>query len=130
MKEKKFRAWDKDNKQMLKDEDIDTENCGGFWMLRDHSNYILMQYTGLKDKNGKEIYEEDILGNSGANTPTPRFVIFYPEWGCYMLSTFKGSLYPLRKNEFFMDEEEDIEFADRLEILGNTYENPELLENV
>ena len=63
MREIKFRAWDEEKKVMTKN--------FGIWAIpqiiqgikeNDLSNsLVLMQYTGLKDKNGKEIYEGDIL---------------------------------------------------------------------
>ena len=57
MREIKFRAWDKDKKEMMFD----------FLLGSGHKNWIpdknkiLMQYSGLKDKNNQEIYEGDIL---------------------------------------------------------------------
>jgi len=81
----------------------------------------VMQYTGLKDKNGKEIYEGDILGVSGGsgvfwevswdNTKTDLPVGFvFGSFG--MRSNIPQYLHPS---------------IDRLEIIGNIYENPELL---
>ena len=67
MREIKFRIWDKQNKEMLDLEDLHYEY--GKMSIRttmyndyfDTEDMILMQYTGIKDKNGKEIYEGDII---------------------------------------------------------------------
>lgn len=77
--------------------------------------FILMQYTGLKDKNGKEIYEGDILktdsGNKQVIYNAPSFDLEDYDNGDY----YEGqNPYCHSWNEF--------------EIIGNIYENPELLE--
>ena len=66
-REIKFRIWDVENKEMLKVQELDFEPTfyGGKIAIRseqyndyfDTEDMILMQYTGLHDKNGKEIYE-------------------------------------------------------------------------
>ena len=106
----KFRAWDGLNKTM------------SFWTMNDLCNHTddstekpspleeWMQYTGLKDKNGKEIYEGDILDNEGARQKYE--VIFHN--GCFCIS--QGGLGYHIFNE------------KKVEVIGNIYENKDLLE--
>jgi uncharacterized phage protein (TIGR01671 family) len=76
-------------------------------------NMIYMQYTGLKDKNGKEIYEGDIVRFSFKHGDVVRFVEWsYPYSGWAM----GGHKYTPEECEVFG------------EVIGNIYENPELLK--
>ena len=119
MREIKFRAWDKLNKEMFNVEIMDFQERK---VYRDTVSYCkfenieLMQYTGLKDRNNKEIYEGDIIFLHGSKYK----VIFKTE----------GARFVLRNNEF----ELEITFInnnnERMEIIGNIYENPELMEEV
>lgn len=147
-REIKFRAWDKDRKIIIKDEDIDhidfkkkivywydiegsyDENGDTEWrqVQAVSANIELMQFTGLKDKNGKEIYEGDVFkGRDTFGSPHPddfhsqRF-IGKVIWD---LCGFRVE-YPLGKCDHNYSDFTDI---DNIEIIGNIYENPELINN-
>lgn len=105
----KFRHWDKRINKMFYPERNDN-----FGYYVNNSDIIeTMQCTGLKDKNGKLIYENDIVTDVLAN----QFIINFDEkYLAFLLTNIKTKesmvFYPNIK----------------LEIIGNIYENPELLE--
>ena len=133
MREIKFKAWDKKRKKIFDiymivfdGVNISIKLCnpdGGvshWFSIEDR--FILMQYTGLKDKNGKEIYEGDIVdyGTWDNEDTCERGVIEYVDTaGWYVVqlySWYGGEGYELLNND-----------KDELEVIGNIYENPELL---
>ena len=141
-REIKFRAWDKKNKKMLYpgNEWYDI-CCGGVEgvLAIPHSTvydgvenkskeWIPMQYTGLKDKNGREIYEEDIVKFKLLTRDGENRGIGIVEWNdierAWVVKVIKSdSGMPIWKYYllgFIKDEQ--------LRVIGNIYENPELLE--
>lgn len=126
----KFRAWDKVFKEMvqvnalvLDEQVVKVTYKNGNVAKEDMKEYELMQSTGLKDKNGKEIFEGDIITN-GIDVVDVRN---HETLGFYTLVNGREVFFGhgMSIEEF----EEDIEgFTEIVEIIGNIYENPELLE--
>ena len=121
----KFRAWDSVKKEMFKDTFAITESgqvvvveqkfvtSSPDYIFVDH--LVIMQSTGLKDKNGKEIFEGDVLGTKDGLL---NGVVEYRS----DLGMWTNSL--ISYNNF----ERLCNVAGSREIIGNIYENPELLE--
>lgn len=118
----KFRAWDKANKEMLKIDVIDfflkgirvLEHNGNSFFMK-FSDVEIMQSTGLKDKNEKEIFEGDIVRGVFLENHE---VVWREIRGCWLIQ-------PLRTIGFI----DLAKFNRKLEVIGNIYENRELLEN-
>lgn len=113
MREIKFRAWDKNQMWVTP---IDTNYGLHRFFGAISEQAILMQYTGLKDKNGVEIYEGDIVEIENFEAG-------------YILTTVKntnGWLFELVANDggTWNRRWRDIE---TLEVIGNIYQNPDLL---
>jgi hypothetical protein len=122
-REIKFRAWDKKKKEMIyydndsHDELVFNLNSGEFLLWSDGGSYetkdlVLLQFTGLKDKNGKEIYEGDIIAYDGKGREIVEF-----ENGCFWVNLGGELPVPLFAQM-------GIEF----EVIGNIYENKDLLK--
>ena len=151
MREIKFRAWDKEKKEMTNDFSLSYVSSGnwlafphewpddklekalrlydetGHFGLIDYSNwygieeYEIMQYTGLKDKNGKEIYCDDIVAASFYKEPPTKYcVVWNPKRAGFSLQEFDQEFggYPF-----------DVHGLHDIKIIGNIYENPEISEN-
>lgn len=113
-REIKFRAWDKIKKSMMYrfaiSPDAKVVGWNGFkeaWTrVENEDDYILMQYTGLKDKNGVEIYEGDIVA----------------------MTLSKGSAVEFLTGSYWFGGKPLWEYHDLCEVIGNIYETPELLQ--
>ena len=132
MREIKFRVFDKDYRKMhiVGKDGHDSLTCWDgkiqYYNLQngegsgEHGSYILMQYTGLKDKNGKEIYEGDVLqlAHPFKDRQYTGKVIF--ERGSFIAEDFWMTHY---------DNPSDFtEGLEHVEVIGNIYEHPHLLE--
>ena len=120
-KEVKFRAWDKDKKKMHYGVETWDELPLIINLQGKYADWILMQYTGLKDKNGKEIYEGDIMKVLIGGYEEIGIVVFDEEKLIFAWRHPKDNiiyeLYLLKHFEPF-------------EVIGNIYENPELLKEM
>ncbi|KJR69519.1 hypothetical protein BAGR45_10180 [Bacillus velezensis] len=88
-----------------------------------------MQYTGLKDKKGKEIYEEDLIQTPYMKTRGYAYrCVFSAEFGGYLFDPFVigDKDVPLIGVEEFAQQWEDVQHG---EVIGNIYEDPEILSN-
>ena len=121
-REIKFRAWHKDLKKMFKIGQITLEK--GIWNFEPNDrdfigmsipsqpSFVLMQYTGLHDKNGKEIYEGDIVKTFNDEICIVEYN--HNEFGLKVIDKSK----PYGWVDF-------VEY--KIEVIGNKFDNPDLL---
>lgn len=119
----KYRAWDKETKTMNGMAEIYRNRNQEIELRPRDENIILMLSTGLKDKNGKEIFEGDIIRYNIDVVDIKR----HPTLGFYTVLDGREGFFGdgMSIDDF---EEDAKEFSKTAEIIGNIYENPELLE--
>lgn len=150
----RYRAWDKIHKTMYEVDDIMSIDFGKSeisvkTLFFERTNYykfddiILMQSTGLTDKNGKEIFEGDILkfndewdeycyeGYVDGVSEGVNFVEIEKDTTCFGFGKTKipeSSLFNLVNDEHLTFKELITDTVFEFQIIGNIYENPELVE--
>ena len=115
-REIKFRAWNKNTQYMWDWDRIKNELYLAFFS---QSYWEIMQYTGLKDKNGKEIYEGDIIG--AFYFVQDKLTVIFMD-GCYQVNNDQDGETGQLLSEYLRT------YPNKVEIIGNVYENPELLK--
>lgn len=122
----KFRAWDKTENKMwnvetiyIEDEWVKVNNGSIYGTTKDLvRDYVLMQSTSLKDKNGVEIYEGDIVRyNRGISWSVEKFPYV-------VKNSMEGFVF-----EYGLIQHSLSKKIEYVTVIGNIYENPELLED-
>ena len=127
MREIKFRAWDKKYNQMVSWDDISKNNIIGSLINNNNrsiSNGVLMQFTGLLDKNGIEIYEGDIVRKLNGNYKLGKVVF---EFGMFCFESIGCGIY-VGSDAFLHIHSlhyKEYNSNNNYEVIGNIYEHPQ-----
>ncbi|MFW2822998.1 YopX family protein [Levilactobacillus brevis] len=130
----KFRVWDETQHKMLQVDCIEFIDGKAYWVeaspadgnvqggndgpVGDNSQLKLEQYTGLKDANGKEIYEGDIVKSSYKYAQPKISQVIMEDGNSYILGEDLAT-----GNEMLVSDH-----INEIEVIGNVHTNPELLE--
>jgi len=128
-REIKFRAWNKQTSQMIDLKaitpfalDSSLKMDGLFIPFFD--GYIVQQFTGLIDKNGREIYEGDIVQFHKGQPHKAEYEVYWKKCGFSLIDAKRDG----DKYGVFTKNLDNLCPADSMTIIGNIFENPELLK--
>lgn len=128
----KFRAWDKAENRMYQNVGIDPHAASYFAFDQDGgiidaygSAPTLMQYTGLKDKTGKDIYEGDIVVTE--NEQEGEWPVEGQYKGVVTYNDQRAAFYIQQPHDTYTPTLSNLAIKS-IEVLGNCYEHPELIE--
>ncbi|MBG9769460.1 YopX family protein [Bacillus vallismortis] len=143
MREIKFRAWINEESSWHRDSGVDTPCMEYDFAFEEYmtvnqelykmqaDNHILMQYTGLKDKYGREIYEGDCYTAKHKSGKVYTGQVKYELSFVFDIKGFEelfiNGVGAVKTNRTF-DIHSFIKWFDEVEVIGNIYEEPELLE--
>jgi uncharacterized phage protein (TIGR01671 family) len=131
MREIKFRAWDKEGLRMF--DSTELRGIVDFFLEVERWNCVVMQYTGLLDKNGVEIYEGDVIATY--NDEDKSSLLELDTWtkddfgyAYVAISPDKGVSFQTKTMNWDWDNEESVYHIQFCEVIGNIWENGDLLD--
>lgn len=141
MNEIKFKVWDEYQKKFVPVTDVVIDGNGKISIvnlksdIRKVEDLKILLYTGLRDKKGTKIYEDDIV--KVHSRYERKYVTAVVKWGCgygevgFSLRQLYDCLSKKYEGwELYDEMGSNFTFDRDLEIIGNIYENPELIKNV
>ena len=139
MREIKFRVWDKEKKEMIYQDEhtafcfadgfvgVDWDEEGNYeyreWSWKGGLGCVVMQYTGLRDKNGKEIYEGDVIRGKFKDGES-KGIVFWGESNMHNEDILTWCV-ALETGIYWLDRS----ICGQYEVIGNICENSKLLED-